>query len=84
MVIALLRNPDASASDLATDLGVSRPTVSKHAADLDEAGVLSRGEGYALVRPELLLTLLVRYANSFDAAALQFAREADQFISVDG
>ncbi|RJT01412.1 ArsR family transcriptional regulator [Halococcus sp. IIIV-5B] len=84
MVIALLRDPDASASDLATDLGVSRPTVSKHAADLEDAGVLSRGEGYALVRPELLLTLLVRYANSFDVATLQFAREADRYISVEG
>ena len=83
MVIALLRNPDATASDLASELGVSRPTVSKHAADLEHAGLLSRSEGYTLVRPERLLTLLVRYADSFDTAAVRFAREADRFIRVD-
>lgn len=84
MVIALLRDGDATASDLAADVGVSRPTVSKHAADLDAAGLLSRENGYSLVRPERLLTLLVSYADSFDAAAVRFAREADRFISVDG
>jgi predicted transcriptional regulator len=83
MIIALLRNTDATASDLASELGVSRPTVSKHAADLEGAGLLSRSDGYALVRPERLLTLLVRYADSFDAATVRFARDADQFIHID-
>jgi predicted transcriptional regulator len=83
MVIALLRNRDATASDLAAELGVSRPTVSKHAAELDAAGLLSREDGYSLVRPERLLTLLVGYADSFDAATVAFAREADRFISVE-
>ena len=83
MVISLLRDADASASDLASELGVSRPTVSKHAADLEHAGLLSRREGYALVRPESLFTLLVRYADSFDAATLRFASEADELIRVD-
>jgi predicted transcriptional regulator len=57
--------------------------VSKHAADLERAGLLSRANGYALVRPELLLTLLVRYADSFDAATVQFAGEADRLIRLD-
>lgn len=83
MVIALLRDADASASDLASTVGVSRPTVSKHAADLERAGLLSRRDGYALVRPESLLTLLVRYADSFDAETLRFASEADEFIRID-
>lgn len=83
MVRALLADPDATASDLASELGVSRPTVSKHAADLERAGLLSRADGYALVRPELLLTLLVRYADSFDAATVRFAGEADQLIRLD-
>lgn len=83
MVIALLRDADASASDLASTVGVSRPTVSKHAADLERAGLLSRSDGYALIRPESLLTLLVRYADSFDAETLRFASEADEFIRVD-
>jgi predicted transcriptional regulator len=83
MVIALLQDGELSASDLASELGVSRPTVSKHAADLDAAGLLVRENGYALVRPERLLTLLVSYADSFDTAAVRFAREADRFISVE-
>ena len=83
MVIALLRDGDATASDLAAELEVARPTVSKHAADLDAAGLLSREDGYSLVRPERLLTLLVGYADSFDAATVEFAREADRFISIE-
>lgn len=83
MVIALLRDSELSASELATELGVSRPTVSKHAADLDTAGLLEREDSYTLVRPERLLTLLVGYADSFDATAVEFAREADRFMSVE-
>ena len=83
MIISLLRDADASASDLASELRVSRPTVSKHAADLERAGLLSRRDGYALVRPESVFTLLVRYADSFDAETLRFASEADELIRVD-
>lgn len=83
MVIAMLRHGEPTASDIASELGVSRPTVSKHAADLEHAGLLSRTDGYALVRPETLLTLLVRYADSFDAETVRFASEADEFIRID-
>lgn len=83
MVMALLENSEATASDLASTLGVSRPTVSKHAAELERAGLLSREGGYALVRPETLFTLLVRYADSFDARTMRFASEADELIRVD-
>ena len=83
MVRTLLADPDATASELAVEVGVSRPTVSKHAADLERAGLLSRADGYSLERPELLLTLLVRYADSFDAATVRFAGEADQLIRLD-
>ena len=82
MVITLLRDAEATASDLASRLGVSRPTVSKHAAELEAAGLLTRDGGYALVRPELLFTLLVRYADSFDARTMRFASEADELIRV--
>ncbi|KZN24514.1 MarR family transcriptional regulator [Haladaptatus sp. R4] len=83
MMIELLRNPDATGSDLAAALDVSRPTVSKYAADLDEKGLLSRENGYAVRHPETLITLLVRYADSFDANAEQFAGEASNLISFD-
>ncbi|PSP52967.1 MarR family transcriptional regulator, partial [Halobacteriales archaeon QH_1_68_42] len=45
MVVALLRDPEATGADLAAELGVSRPTVSKHAARLEEAGLVSRADG---------------------------------------
>jgi predicted transcriptional regulator len=80
MVVALLREPDASAAALADRLDVSRPTVSKYAAQLDDAGVLSREEGYELRRPETLLLLLVRHADSFGSDAAALAADADDIV----
>jgi len=83
MVVALLRNPDASGADLANELGVSRPTVSKYAAELERAGLLSREDGYAITEPEQLLMLLVRYADSFDANTADLAADAAGLVSYD-
>jgi predicted transcriptional regulator len=83
MVVALLRNPDVSAGGLADALDVSRPTVSKHAARLESAGLLSREDGYELVDPETMLLLLVRHADSFGDAAAALAAEADELLSYD-
>lgn len=83
MLIELLRNPDATGSDVADALDVSRPTVSKYAASLDEAGLLDREDGYAVRHPETVITLLIRYADSFGERAATFAAQADGFISFD-
>ncbi|PSQ26518.1 MarR family transcriptional regulator [Halobacteriales archaeon QS_8_65_32] len=83
MVLALLETPDVSASELADHLGVSRPTVSKYASELESAGVLSRTDGYALRRPETLLVLLVRYADSFNEDTAAFAANADDLVQFD-
>jgi len=83
MVLALLRDPDATGADLAAELGVSRPTISAAAADLDSARLLDRDDGYALTEPERLLTLVVRYADSFDADAVAFADDAASFVRYD-
>jgi predicted transcriptional regulator len=83
MIVALLRDPDATASDLADRLAVSTPTISKYAAELDAAGLLSRADGYAVERPETLLLLLVRYADSFDADTAALAAEADAIVQYD-
>ena len=83
MVVELLRNPDATGGDLADALDVSPATVSKYAAQLEDAGMLSRADGYAVERPETLVTLLVRYADSFDADAVDFAGDAADVLSYD-
>ncbi|WP_158057837.1 winged helix-turn-helix transcriptional regulator [Halorussus halophilus] len=83
MLIELLRDPDATGSSLADALDVSRPTVSKYAASLEEAGLLDREDGYVVRHPETVITLLVRYADSFDADATAFAAQADGLISFD-
>ncbi|WP_255150721.1 winged helix-turn-helix transcriptional regulator [Halorarius halobius] len=83
MVVALLRDPEATGGDLAEQLGVSRPTISKYAAELESAGLLSREDGYSVERPEKLLMLVVRYADSFGEDATEFAAEADGLVAYD-
>jgi len=83
MLIELLRDPEATGSDLADALDVSRPTVSKYAADLEDANLLDREDGYAVRKPETVITLVVRYADSFGERAATFAAQADGFISFD-
>jgi len=83
MVLALLRDPDATGSEIAASLGVSRATVSTHAARLDDAGLVDRDGGYTVARPETLIALLVRYADSFDAGVRDFAADAAAFVSYD-
>ncbi|ADB59735.1 conserved hypothetical protein-like protein [Haloterrigena turkmenica DSM 5511] len=84
MLIELLRNPAATGGDLAAALDVSPPTVSKYAGELEDEGLLSREDGYAVERPETVLILVVRHADSFGDAARQLARNADQFLTYDG
>lgn len=80
IVVGLLRDPDATGAELADQLDVSAPTVSKHAAELADAGLLDRTDGYALTRPETTLLLLVRYADSFGDDAVALAADADELV----
>jgi predicted transcriptional regulator len=82
MLIALLETPDATAAELATRLDVSQPTVSKYAAQLDAAGLLSRPD-YTVEEPETVLLLLVRYADSFGEVATRLADEAPDLVEYD-
>ncbi|WP_144901672.1 winged helix-turn-helix transcriptional regulator [Halobellus captivus] len=83
MVIELLRNPSTTGSALADRLDVSRATVSGYAGDLEAAGLLSREDGYVIERPETVLTLVVRYADSFGSDAVELAAEADSLVRYD-
>ncbi len=83
MLVELLRDPAATGGDIADAVGVSRPTVSKYAGELEAAGLLSREDGYAVREPETVLTLIVRYADSFDEDAEALAGEADELIRFD-
>lgn len=80
LCIALLETPEATAGEIASRLDVSRPTVSKCAATLEADGLLSRADGYALVDPETVLLLLVRYADSFGADAAALAESAPSLL----
>ena len=83
MLMRLLRNPAATGSNLAAALDVSRATVSNYAGELESAGLLSREDGYEVRRPETVITLLVRYADSFGADAVDFAAAADELVRYD-
>ncbi|PSP27799.1 MarR family transcriptional regulator [Halobacteriales archaeon QH_2_65_14] len=81
ILIALLEDPTASSGDIATQLDVSRPTVSKYATQLDEGGLLSRENGYTISEPETVLLLLVRYADSFGEDAARLAKLAPDLVT---
>ena len=83
MLVHLLRDPDATGSELADRLGVSRATVSTYAKELDAVGLLSREDGYAVRNPETVITLLIRYADSFGSDAAAFADDAAELIRFD-
>lgn len=83
MLVALLEESGASAGDVAARLDVSRPTVSKHAARLEEAGLLSRSDQYTVTEPETVLLLLVRYAESFGPGAARLAENAPELVDYD-
>ena len=79
MLVALLEDPNLSGADLAARLDVSRPTISKYAAQLESAGLLSR-PGYTVAAPETVLLLLVRYADSFGEDAARLADAAPDLV----
>jgi predicted transcriptional regulator len=83
MLVELLRDPEVTGATLADRLDVSQPTVSKYAAELETAGLLSREDGYRVERPESLLLLVARYADSFGADAQALAADADRLVSYD-
>jgi predicted transcriptional regulator len=83
MLVELLRDPGRTGAELADRLDVSRATVSGYASELDEAGLLSRDGAYAVERPETVLTLVIRYADSFGPEAVELAAEADSLLRYD-
>jgi predicted transcriptional regulator len=83
LLVALLEDPETSAGAIADRLGVSRPSVSKYATQLDEAGLLSREDGYAVENAETILLLLVRYADSFGEDAARLADAAPDLLDYD-
>ena len=83
MLVALLETPAITSGAIADRLEVSRPTVSKYAAELESAGMLSREDGYIVEQAETLLMLLVQYAESFDEEAVELAAVADELVAYD-
>ncbi len=80
LLIALLRQPDATATEIASTVSVSPPTVSRYARELEDAGLLSRDNGYSITDPEAVLLLLVRYDDSFGEDAAALAESASELL----
>ena len=81
IVVSLLLDPSRSASELAAQLDVSPPAISSAAADLEDAGFLDRSSGaYRLQDAERLVTLLVRYEDSFGPETADFRRQISDRI----
>lgn len=83
ILVSLLGDPDRTAGEIATRLDVSPASVSAAAAELERAGLLDRDGGYSVNDPETLLTLLVRYAESFDDETVEFADSASRLFRYD-
>ncbi|MFB6103730.1 MAG: winged helix-turn-helix transcriptional regulator [Halobacteriaceae archaeon] len=80
MLITALRDPGTTPAALAESVGVSRATVSTWTSRLAEDAIIARDGGYQLTDPELVLVLLVRYADSFGADAQAVAGDAPSLI----
>ncbi|WP_136717963.1 winged helix-turn-helix transcriptional regulator [Halorientalis salina] len=83
MLITLLRTPDVTGAELADEVGVSAPTISNYAGELADAGLLTKEDGYTVENPEVVLLLLVRYADSFDADTTELAADAADLLQYE-
>ena len=84
VLLTLLSESDPTGASVARALDVSRATVSNYASQLESAGLLDRSDGYAVREPSTVITLVVRYADSFGPDAVAFAGEAADLLSYDG
>jgi len=84
MLLTLLDTPGQTGTDLASQVDVTRSTVSAHASALVDAGLIERdSNGYRVQHPETVVTLVLRYAESFGDEAVRFASDADQLLRYD-
>lgn len=84
MIRTLLEQPSLSGAALAESIDMSRATVSKQASRLAEDGILVRTDGtMAVSEPELALSVLIRFADSFDRETMVFAAHAPEYIQYD-
>jgi predicted transcriptional regulator len=80
ILIELLKDPTATGADLAAVLDVSQATISTYSSKLVDAGLISRSDGDTVRQPEIILRLILRYADSLGADAVTLADEADELI----
>lgn len=83
MLITLLEDPTVTPVALAEELDVSRPTISKYGNEMESVGLLSRTNGYTVKRPEMILVLLIRYADSFGTRAAKLAERGTEYVAYD-
>lgn len=83
MLLAMLEDPEHTGASLASAVGVSPATISTYATEMSESGLLDREDGYRVTEPETVISLLLRYASSFDGETDTFAHNAATLFSYD-
>ncbi|MFB6197108.1 MAG: winged helix-turn-helix transcriptional regulator, partial [Halobacteriaceae archaeon] len=83
LLIALLRQPESTGSELAERCSVSQGTVSNWMTALSSDSIIERESGYRLTRPETVMILLIQYADSFGHRARALAADAQRLLTYD-
>lgn len=80
VLIGLLTDPTVSGTGLAASIGVSKSTVSRTISDLEAVDLVRREGDYVVQSPETIITLVLRYSESFGSDAQRFANQVPEMI----
>jgi predicted transcriptional regulator len=83
MLLGVLSEPNQRGTQLADTVGVSPATISTYGSAMADAGLLDKETGYRVQRPEVVISLVLRYAHTFDDEAESFASEAASLFQYD-
>ena len=83
MLLAVLEKPNQTGTSLAEQVSVSPATISTFGSKMADSGLFDRENGYRVERPEAIISLVLRYATTFDEETRRFANEATSLFNYD-
>lgn len=83
MLMGLLEDPTLTGAELASKTGVSAAAISSAASKMQAAGLLKKENGFEVRNPETVISLLLRYGQSFNKETRQFASDAAGLFTFD-